>query len=138
MRILVYAASDEVATRLMTIVSATVPDGRISEYRAFEGFRDRLHRNHFSIDMMVVAIDSLMELHRFLEIRTLMEDLWFMLILPDREKRTFSESLLLHPRYVGFVDTDLSDVGAVLEKATRIRRFNPAYPTIDIPDESSS
>jgi hypothetical protein len=48
-----------------------------------------------------------------------LNDLRTILILPDRDSGTIAQGLTLRPRYLGFADTDFSDVSAVLAKMLR-------------------
>jgi hypothetical protein len=45
----------------------------------------------------------------------LLRDMRIILILPNDRPRTVSEEDALRPRFIRFADSDMSDVGAVLE-----------------------
>ncbi len=64
----------------------------------------------------VLCITTVPELNVILSFREFLEDMKLILILPERNDHTVSEGHKLHPRFVSYVDSDFSDVGAVLNK----------------------
>jgi len=51
-----------------------------------------------------------------LSIKELLQDVYVLLVLPDRKASTLSRGHMLNPRFLTFVDADPSDVGLVLTK----------------------
>jgi hypothetical protein len=54
------------------------------------------------------------ELDRLLSIRFLLRNIRIVLILPDRSEKTISMGHDLAPRFLGYVDDNISEVAAVV------------------------
>ena len=56
------------------------------------------------------------ELQELVSVGELLEDIRIILVLPDTDRDTVANAHILRPRYLTYVDSDFSDVAAVLSK----------------------
>ena len=61
------------------------------------------------------------ELAEILSIHYLLRNMKIVLILPDKTEATISKGHSLRPRYLGYMEDDFRDVGAVLKKMVHYR-----------------
>lgn len=76
--------------------------------------RLRQFRNDKMLAIIMAATQE--ELVDVILIHDLLVDIPIILVLPDREKETISKGTKLHPRFISYMDSDFSDIQAVLEK----------------------
>jgi hypothetical protein len=75
-----------------------------------------LHRPRSFSTIVVLAVADSMELSAILALGPWLEDYRLIVILPGDEKEAVSQAHNLRPRYLGFADSPLDDVAAVLAK----------------------
>jgi len=80
----------------------------------------RLRRRTADLTVVVLCTSSTVDLAEIVRFRHWFHNIRTILILPDRENQTVSIGLTLRPRFVSFLDSDFSDVSAVLEKMIRV------------------
>jgi hypothetical protein len=85
-------------------------------FRNIPDLSRRLSRPAETATIAVVLISDRGDLNNFVSIRYLLSDIPFILILPHRDNKTTSIGFDLAPRFLTYADTDLREVGAVLEK----------------------
>ena len=108
---------NDVSKRLIHVIIGLKEVNSIEISHDFESFKSRvLLKLEKRQALGVLCITTLQELNTMLSFHAYLEDMKLILILPDRNRQTISEGHKLHPRYVSYVDSDFSDVGAVLEK----------------------
>ncbi len=85
----------------------------------FRDIRDLSHRLSRPADtgtIAVILINNQKDLNNLYSIRHLLSDLPFILILPHREKKMTSIGYDLGPRFLTYMDGNLHEAEAVLEK----------------------
>ena len=75
-----------------------------------------LRRLLSGITIAVLYAPGAEDFQTLLSIKELLQDVYVLLILPDRKASTLSRGHMLNPRFLTFVDADPSDVGLVLTK----------------------
>ncbi len=117
MSVLLYASSGNASdNRLQRVVEGLVPDKKLEIYRSIEKLFQRL-RQPFCRELIgVFQVADQQELSEFLAHGHILNDIRFILVLPDNKKSTVSKALKLYPRYISYADENFSDVAAVLQK----------------------
>ncbi len=105
-----------VGARLQSVIEAIVPQDRIEIHRTIDSLSPRLRRpaNDVSIGLFLAAGRE--DLTKILSIRGLLSDVRTILILPDREEDTIARGHSFRPRFISYIDSDFTDVAAVLSK----------------------
>ena len=118
MNIILYAniKTTEISKRLQNVVESEVSDEQVEILRSLEDLSERVGQFPKKIDVAVILIQSKFELFELIALKSLLEGICIILILPNRKKETVSGGLSLYPRFMSFADSDFKDVSAVLEK----------------------
>lgn len=115
MQLLVYVSVlNEDWVRLGTAIEDVASREHIEIFRRIESLRDRLSRPIERPAVMVMLAASQAELAALVSLGPLLYDLKTILVLPDRGLATAKEALRLSPRYHTYMDSDFSDLHAVL------------------------
>ena len=121
MSVILYAPpGNSSGDRLQRVVEGLVPDKKIEIYRSIEKLFRRLRQPFYRELIGAFQVADQQELSEFLAHRDMLNDLRFILVLPDNKKSTVSKALKLYPRYISYVDGNFSDVAAVLQKMLSI------------------
>lgn len=65
------------------------------------------------------------ELMTFSAYRSRLEQVFFILVLPDADEETVARGHRLRPRFIVYQDSDFNEVGAVLERFNARKRESP-------------
>ncbi|MGO9316077.1 MAG: hypothetical protein ACLQBD_29390 [Syntrophobacteraceae bacterium] len=126
MSVLYFASVvDGIGERLQAAIEASVPvQERIEVYRKVDNLTYRLRQLRSNLTVAVILAANQDELTNLLSIKELIRDLPVIMVLPDREQVTIRKGFALRPRYFAVVDSDFSDVTAVLNKMLGCRQEN--------------
>lgn len=102
--------------RLYRVVEMAGANAKTEIFRNIPDLSHRLSKPADTATIVVVLISGRDDLNSFVSIRHLFSDIPFILILPHRDDKTTSIGFDLAPRFLTYADTDLREVGAVLEK----------------------
>ncbi len=117
MKILYYTSLNKgPGERLQRIVEPLAKKMDMEIYRSIPSLTRRLTRPKYDIAVAVLLANNKKALLDLFSTRDLLSDIPIILILPDRQDDTVSKGHKLHPRFLSYVDSDFSDVGAVLKK----------------------
>ena len=118
MNLFVYTKQEnDVSNRLIHVIMGLKEVNSIEILHNFESFKSHvLLKLEKRQALGVLCITTEQELNTMLSFHAYLENMKLILILPDRNRQTISDGHKLHPRFVSYVDSDFSDVGAVLEK----------------------
>ncbi|MBN1833625.1 MAG: hypothetical protein JW896_16095 [Deltaproteobacteria bacterium] len=119
MNILFYIPHTDIVKekqRLYRVVEMAGAKAKTEIFRNVPDLSRRLSKPAETATIAVVLISDRGDLNDFVSIRHLLSDIPFILILPHRDNRTTSIGFNLAPRFLTYADTDLREVGAVLEK----------------------
>ena len=121
MKLLIYA-NGKTATRerLSIAIEGQVQNHSIEICETVDSLSARLRQRTGDLAIVILCISSPEELKEILLLRAWLQDLRIIVLLPDRNSNTLSEGLTLRPRFVGYADTDFTDVSAVLARMSRI------------------
>ncbi len=117
MRVLFYwrpETSEE--KRFQQIVESPVIDVEKEIFQSIEDLTVRLRQPLYDEIIAVFMITDQNDLSDILPIHHLLRCIRLILVLPDHEETTISKGLELYPRFISYIDSDFSDVTAVLEK----------------------
>lgn len=133
MKVLLYPGEDTgVEERLRHVVGGvTAAEAEIEICRDLPGLGRRVQLRKCDLSVVVLCATTAEEFGKVLTLRSVLQDLRLILILPDRESKTISQALSLRPRFMSFTDTDFSDVRAVLAKMLKIYRDTFPVPEWD-------
>lgn len=116
MQLLLYASVfNEDWVRLGSVVEQSAPREKIEIYRKISALHDRLSRPLRRPAVLVLLAANKNELVALSELATLSYDLKTVLILPDRTIDTVKQGHCLSPSFYTYLDSDFSDLRAVLQ-----------------------
>jgi len=117
MKVLLYAReSAEPGNKLQNFLETHVPGSNPEVYHTIEGLAERLKAPHRGEVVAVLQANSQEDLAALLSIRHRLQDIKTILLAPDREEETIALAHQLRPRFLSYINNDLYDVAAVLEK----------------------
>jgi hypothetical protein len=76
-------------------------------------------------EAVVVLVADKEDLQRLLPFRFRLEQVFFILILPDAEEETIACGHQLRPRFIAYQDSDFNEIEAVLERLVSRSTSNP-------------
>lgn len=117
MNLLLYTSGTDDASKLLLEMTTTIATrGKTEVFHCLKNLTSRLAqpKNHQTAVVLHAATEN--ELVQILSIYDFLQDVKLILILPDRMESTVARGHKLHPRYLGYADSDFSDIGAVLHK----------------------
>ena len=104
------------AERMLGDIQTKIQGHRIEVDRTVEALCDRFHYPIIDRAIMILVPENREQLEQLISIGNLINDRPILLVLPDREPATISSGHRLYPRFVTYLDTDFSDLVAVLSK----------------------
>jgi len=117
MKLLLYAAATQgAAERLQRIIAPLISEREREIYRTIADLSHRLRQPMSSLCVAVLLAATRSELSALLSIRELLADLRLVVILPDLERETVARGHTLRPRFVSHIESDFTDVAAVVNK----------------------
>ncbi len=117
MEFLFYSSEKkEVGKRVQDIIEGLVSEKEVGIYRTVESLTDRLLQLPRNLSMSVILTTTIKELEDVIMIHDLLFDIPIILILPDRNIETSLKGQQLRPRFSSYIDSDFTDVSAVLGK----------------------
>lgn len=117
MEFLFYSSEKNgVGKRIQDIIEGLVSEKKVGIYRTVENLTDRLLQLPCNLSMAVILTTTPKELEDVIMIRDLLFDIPIILILPDRNIKTSLKGQKLRPRFSSCIDSDFTDVSAVLGK----------------------
>jgi hypothetical protein len=117
MELLFYSGKNQqYRERVLNIIRGLVPEKKIGNYTTVENLCNRLRQFRDDKMLAILMTATQEELVDVILIHDLLVDIPIILVLPNREKETISKGTKLHPRFISYMDSDFSDIQAVLEK----------------------
>jgi hypothetical protein len=117
MNVLFYLPiKSEIDARIQEVVEMTGSMAKTEIFRSIENLSSRLRRPAEGFTIAVLVAGNKKDLVDFSFIRHLLSDTPIILVLPDRKESTAIIGYGLVPRFLTYVDSNLMEVGAVLEK----------------------
>ncbi len=117
MQLLVYAKEDdENGKRLIVAVHEALPLRQLQLFRTLSSMQDILRRFVEPESIAVLSAINLAELRQMQILRTLLTEIFVILIVPDSKKSTIRLTHLLLPRFIALQEDSFSDLQEVLIK----------------------
>lgn len=128
MSVIVYLPKmDETGKNLQHLVGELTCRDSIELFYTFHGLDHRLKSFSGNGDIVLLLASTCQDLDELICSRESFNSRQVILIVPDREKETISKGHQLRPRYLGFRDSDFSDVALVLQKMLKKASSNPHF-----------
>lgn len=102
--------------RLQRVIELQVPITEIEIYQTIQSLSDRLYQPKHDLAVMILVAATQDDLLDLISLKHLYNNIPIILVLPDREGKTLSMGLKLHPRYISDIDSDFNDLSKVLDK----------------------
>jgi len=121
MSLIIYMPkAGESRRRLQELIGRLVWQEPIEIFYHFSQLDFRLRHPSGNEDIALLCASTLQDLHDFIRLRSLLSNLRLILIIPNRESETVAKGHLLRPRFMGYLDSDFSDLVLVLKKMEKI------------------
>ena len=108
--------TSKIDARIQEVVEMAGSMAKTEVFRSIGDLSIRLCRPAGSPTIVVLLAGNKIDLVDFAFIRNLLSDTPIILVLPDREESTAIIGYALVPRFLTYMDSNLMEVGAVLEK----------------------
>ena len=108
--------TSEIDARIQEVVKMARSMAKTEVFRSIKDLSSRLRRPADGFVIAFLVAGSKKELLDIVSIRHLLSDMPIILVLPDREESTAFIGYGLIPRFLTYMDSNLMEVGAVLEK----------------------
>ena len=117
MHLLIYASAvTPVGRSLLKKIPSAVKNAPVDFFDSLDCLTQYLRTPITAERLAVLLPKTNKELASLIQMRHLLRDMRIVLILPNRDDKTISDSHILRPRYVSYSDGDMSDVAAVVQK----------------------
>jgi hypothetical protein len=118
MDVVCYAADPEgPGQRVTALLESVIPREHLLICQTIADLTHSLLQPTQGVRAAVLLAHDLDQLHGLLTLRSLLQDMRVILILPDRDASTVAQGHTLRPRLLTYVDVDFTPlVGAVLQK----------------------
>jgi hypothetical protein len=115
--ILVYSKRGDGIAQVLTM-RLGVRSGRslVTGYSHIDDVERRLRLPRLDLQIVVLDVDRVADLDRFVSLKELFADLRLILILPDDQPQTLTKAHRLSPRFVTHADATTATLVPVLEK----------------------
>jgi hypothetical protein len=116
-RLILYAnETNGIVSKLQISLWGLFPDEMIEFYEDMEDLLFRISRKKIDIFAAIILITDNENLWLISRMKSVIDGLRIILILPDQQSQTVSLGHKLCPRYLTYADSDFRDIRAVLEK----------------------
>ena len=117
MTVLFYTTQNDLAAEpFQSIIQMLVLNDELEMYRTFDSLLCRLCQPSNHLDIAVLAATDGEELLQILSLRDLLSDIRLILILPDGKPDTISKAHSLGPRFMTYLDSNMTELQGVLSK----------------------
>ncbi|THB74011.1 MAG: hypothetical protein D3926_22820 [Desulfobacteraceae bacterium] len=126
MKVILYENSETHAgVSLRRMIEDGLPEADISFFSSLDRLSDRLRRPLHHVSVAVFLMASGHEGQKVKSMRTLLEDIRTILVLPDRAVETATLGIEMKASFTTYMDSDLQDVVSVLQKISRQHPIEP-------------
>lgn len=117
MQLLYYAKGvDQANKRLEAAIHQAVPERQVERFQSLKYFQERLRKPIEPDSIAVLFASNRSELRLLQRLRGILPEIYIILVLPDRAKRTITLAHLLLPRFLSYKSDDFTALGHVLIK----------------------
>jgi hypothetical protein len=125
--LIVYMSCANCTDKMWKFIQTQSWYGQVEIYYTLNKFYQRFTRAGSSSAVTVLLLSSRQELENLVQYADLISDQKIILVLPDHAKETIDMGHALYPRFIGYTDSDLTDVTSVLR---RLMDHNPTHPAV--------
>ena len=117
MQLLFYSSEDnQYKKRLEAAVHKVIPESQIELFKRLDDFRGRLRMPIEQDSIAVLSASNREELQQIQLLRGLLAEIYVVLVIPDRKKRTIELAHRLLPRFLSQKESDFTNLKIVLNK----------------------
>lgn len=118
MKVVLYAneRNDPASKGLQNVIETCIPSNCLEVFRNSRDFLLRVYQIPRKIDVAVLFAHNHDQLSKLISLKDYLMGVRIILILPDREHLTVIKGHVLSPRYTSYIDSNTTDVAAVLNK----------------------
>jgi len=123
LKLLIYTGKGDTSRKsIATISNDFTQRDSIEVYNTPDDLLKRLQVPRGNLDLILLLIDNQKDLEDLILLKNMFFNMPIVIVLPDRKKMTIRQGLKFYPRYIGYADSSLKDVTAVLKKITNTIR----------------
>jgi hypothetical protein len=120
MRLFFYSSRDDHnIMRLEAVIYTVIPENKIERFKSLDVFLERLRMPVEPDSIAVLSAWNREELQQMQLLRTLLPEIFVVLVIPDRKKSTIRLAHLLLPRFLSQANDNFLNLGEVLDKMYR-------------------
>ncbi|MBN2106816.1 MAG: hypothetical protein JW832_05265 [Deltaproteobacteria bacterium] len=108
--------SGSIAGQIIGLLRGSAGDNKTELYHSIKALSERLRSSVDGLAVMVLIAADRNDLLNILAVRNLFGLIRVIIILPDREEESVSLGYKLQPRFLTYVNGDVAEVHAVLNK----------------------
>jgi hypothetical protein len=124
-KVILYSQGEHCSgDRYKEMITELVPEENVETYGTISDLSSRLHMPQRECNIAVLLAADKKDLERILAIRSLLDNIRIILVLPDREPDSIKTGHSLHPRYLSFKDSPIDDVKSVLARMLEVENAN--------------
>lgn len=118
MKVVVYLSGQNVASanKLHRVAAAAVPPAQLEIIYCYDRLCARLRKASQEIVIVVLLAIDETQLLRLVALKSLMDNVHTIIVLPDRKTETVNMGHQLQPRLIAYNDDNFNDVAAVLSQ----------------------
>jgi hypothetical protein len=136
MKVVLYAnEKNETACKgLQNVIETCIPSNCLEVFGNSREFTERIYQLPRKIDVAVLFAQNHDQLSELISLKDYLMDVRIVLILPDREHLTVTKGHALFPSYTSYVDSNASDIAAVLHKmVASLNARKSGFPSSSFP-----
>ncbi len=122
--IIIYGKDKMVRDKIIKSIDSNIPQKRIKMYNTLENLSNHLRSYSGEQIIAILVTATKNELMNILLLKDWFNNIPSILVLPDRSKETFSSGSKLVPRFISYIDGDLTEVGLVAQKMIEKQKYH--------------
>ncbi len=115
-RIAIFQGDGDSGRRLQRIILRVASESETVFFRTIQHLDGYLKQPGTRPVIVVLLADNIRNLDDLVSHRDLFNDFRIILVLPNRTRAVVTAGFRIFPRYISYVDSDFSDISAVLKK----------------------
>ncbi len=116
MKVYLYSGQHEAGSKFRLLVLKQLGPDCLKSFANISEMLSSLALSLKSKDIVILFVETLRELEELLLVQETFDDVRLILILPQRDQLTVAKGHRLRPRYLTFIDSNMSGVYGVVEK----------------------
>jgi hypothetical protein len=120
MKVVVFLSGQNVASadKLHRVAAATVPPSQLEIIYCYDRLCSRLRKAPQEIAIVILLAIDETQLLRLVALKSLLDNVHTIIVLPDRKTETVHMGHQLQPRLIAYNGDDFGDVAAVISQIT--------------------